>query len=123
MQPIDNGSPFFAVFAFAGLVLAALVMVSQWKIYVKAGQPGWAALIPFYNIYILIKIIEKPMWWFLFIFVPILNFLPYVQLGKKFGKGWGFGVGLILLSFVFFPILAFGDSVYRSSAGADIKEG
>lgn len=123
MQPTDSASPMFGVFALVGLALTVLVMVSQWKIYVKAGQPGWAALVPFYNIYVLIKIIEKPMWWFLLIFVPLLNFLPYIQLGKKFGKGIGFGIGLILLSFVFFPILAFGDAVYQPAAGADTKEG
>jgi hypothetical protein len=127
MQPTDAaaagpGPAFFAVFSLVILAMTALILAAQWKIYVKAGKPGWACLIPFYNIWVLIEIIEKPAWWFLFIFVPILNFLPYIKLAHKFGRSTAFGLGLIFLSFIFFPILGFGDAAYKPDGAAPPQE-
>lgn len=89
----------------------------MWKIFVKAGKPGWAAIIPFYNIYVELEILGQPWWFLLLMFVPLANIviliIIYFGLAKVFGKSMGFGFGLIFLSFVFIPILAFGDARYE----------
>lgn len=98
--------------------LVVLVLVSMWKIFEKAGRQGWEGIIPFYNMYVLLLIIKKPLWWFIMYFIPLVNivfvFLTSIELAKKFGQGTGFGIGLALLSFIFFPILAFGDAQYKA---------
>jgi hypothetical protein len=103
-------------------VLIVFFLIVYWRIYVKAGQPGWASLVPFYNTYVLIvKILEMPSYWFWLLLVPCINlfvaicfiFIQPFKLAEKFGKGAGFGVGLLLLGVVFYPILAFGDARYR----------
>lgn len=108
--------------ALIGLVIAVFMVIALWKIYVKAGEPGWACLIPIYNIIVLMKIIGKPAWWIILFFIPIANFvisiIVYLELAKVFGKGAGFGVGMLLLPFVFFPILGFGDATYTAPTPA-----
>jgi hypothetical protein len=99
------------------------MIIAMWRIYEKAGQPGWAAIIPIYNILVLLKIIGKPGWWFLMFFIPIVNIIfmvwMYNLLSKSFGKSEGFTVGLIFLGFVFFPMLAFGTAEYIGPVGAE----
>jgi hypothetical protein len=89
----------------------------MWKIFVKAGKPGWAAIIPFYNIYVELEILGQPWWFLLLMFVPLANIVISVMiifgLAKVFGKSTGFGFCLLFLSFIFIPILAFGDARYR----------
>ena len=102
------------------LVAIVLSIVGMWKTFEKAGQPGWAAIIPFYNLYIALVIAGKPIWWMaLLILVPVVNLVMAILLGiafaQKFGKGTGFGVGLALLSFIFFPMLGFGDAKYAGA--------
>lgn len=106
-------------FGFVGVVYLAIVVLmiaSLWKVFVKAGKPGWACLIPIYNIVVLLEICGKPMWWIILMFIPIVNIvvmiLLAIALAKSFGKDTIFAVGLILLGFVFYPILAFGDAKY-----------
>ena len=104
------------------LFIAVIYIVAQWKIYEKAGQKGWAALIPIYNIYILLKIIGKPSWWLLLIFfVPFLNIILIIWmtnlLSKSFGKDVLFTLGLIFFGFIFYPILGFSDAKYIGPAG------
>ena len=98
------------------LALAILMIVATWKVFVKAGRPGWAVLIPFYNTYVFLKIAGKPGWWLILFFVPLLNLIvgiiATVAFAQKFGKGGGFTVGLILLPIIFMPILAFGEAQY-----------
>ncbi len=93
-----------------------LMAVSLWKVFAKAGQPGWACLIPIFNVYIILKIAQKPGWWLVLYFIPIVSIIiPVVVLvavARNFGKGLGFGLGLAFLGFIFFPILAFGDDTY-----------
>jgi hypothetical protein len=101
--------------------LFGLVMIAAlWKIFTKAGQPGWAAIIPIYNTIVLLKIAGKPTWWIVLFLIPIVSFvmliLTYVGLANNFGKGGGFAVGLVLLSPVFIPILGFGSAQYRGGA-------
>jgi len=94
----------------------------MWKVFTKAGQPGWACLIPIYNFYIVLKIIGKAGWWLLLMLIPLVNIVIAILvrngLAKSFGKGTGFTVGMILLPFIFVPILGFGDAQYLSSAKA-----
>ena len=107
---------------FVGLAFAIIVIVTLWRIFTKAGEPGWAAIIPFYNAYVLLRITGKPGWWLILFYIPIVNvifaIIVYVELARRFGKGAGFGVGLIFLPFIFFPILAFGSAEYQPAAAA-----
>lgn len=100
------------------LYIAVIVfyILCLWKIFVKAGKPGWAAIIPIYNIIVELEIIGRPWWWLLLMLIPVVNFVIAIiilfDLAKVFGKGTGFGFGLLFLSFIFIPILAFGDAKY-----------
>lgn len=104
------------------LALIILIIASLWKIFSKAGQPGWAAIIPIYNLVVMIQIAGKPVWWIVLFFIPIISIIPAImipiEIAKKFGKGVGFGLGLIFLPFIFYPVLAFGSAQYE---GADEK--
>ena len=104
------------------LAFLALMIYSLWVVFTKAGQPGWAAIIPFYNLYIMLKIANKPGWWLILMFIPIVNLvfmlLLSVALAESFGKGAGFGLGLFFLGFIFFPILAFSDAQYKGAPSA-----
>lgn len=101
---------------FVTLLLAIVSIVSMWFVFTKAGHPGWAALIPFYNVYIMLKIAGKPGWWLLLMLIPLVNLvvsaLMLLGLAENFGKGAGFALGLLLIPIVFLPILAFDDSKY-----------
>jgi hypothetical protein len=107
-------------FALIYLGVIVLIIASFWKVFTKAGQPGWACLIPFYNAYVFCKVAGKPGWWLILMLIPIVNIIIFllVSLGvaEQFGKGAGFGFGLFFLGFIFYPILAFGDSKYGGSA-------
>jgi hypothetical protein len=99
-------------------ILIAVVMVAaMWKVFTKAGKPGWASLIPIYNIIVLLEIAGKPTWWIVLFLIPGVNFIiaivTYIALAERFGKGGGFAAGLILLGPIFFPILGFGGAQYR----------
>jgi hypothetical protein len=112
-----SGSPLSGLI---GAILAVFFIVVMWKIFTKAGQYGWAAIIPFYNWYVLLKIAGRPGWWLILFFIPFVNLIMYivvaVDVAKNFGKGGGFAVGMILLPFIFFPILAFGSATYQGPA-------
>lgn len=105
-------------FTIVWLVLALLIVASLWKVFEKAGEPGWAALIPIYNFIVLLKIAGKPTWWFLLMLIPVVNFIVAIivilSLAKNFGKSAGFGIGLLLLAPVFYPMLAWGDAQYNA---------
>lgn len=110
-------SPFGMI---VGLLIAVVLIVAMWKIFTKAGQPGWASIIPIYNIYIWCKIVGRPAWWIILMLIPFVNFIICIilciDLAKSFGKGAGFGVGLALLGIIFFPILGFGSAQYQGPA-------
>jgi hypothetical protein len=105
--------------ALIQLAVIVLIVVALWKVFLKAGQPGWAAIVPFYNWYILLKVAGKPGWWLILLFIPLVNiviiFLACLGVAENFGKGTGFAVGLFFLGFIFFPILAFSDAQYAVS--------
>jgi uncharacterized protein DUF5684 len=104
------------------VAIFALLVASVWKTFVKAGLPGWGVLVPFYNVYLLVKLAGRPGWWLILLFIPLANVVVDVVLctdiARRFGKGTGFAVGLFFLPFVFFPILAFGDARYSGATTA-----
>lgn len=103
-----------ALFGLLYLAIIIVIIASVWKVYEKAGEPGWACIIPFYNVYILCKFTGVKYWWF--IFIPLLNIylavVTAIALARSFGKDTGFGIGLLFLGFIFYPILGFGDARY-----------
>ncbi|MBL7961637.1 signal peptidase I [bacterium] len=108
------------IIALIYLAIVVLMIASLWIIFTKAGKPGWACLIPIYNIIVLLEIVGKPWWWLLLMLIPIVNIIVLIivvhGLSVCFGKGAGFTAGLILLGFVFYPMLAFGDATYTAPA-------
>ncbi|MDR9488357.1 DUF5684 domain-containing protein [Salibacter sp.] len=105
------------------VVITVLLIVSQWRIYSKANKPGWACLIPIYNIIVLLEIIGKPWWWLLLLLIPIVNIVFAIWmtnlLSKSFGKSEGFTIGLLLLPIIFYPVLGLGDAKYNGPAGTN----
>ena len=109
-----------------GLVIYAalivLIVASMWKLFTKAGKPGWASLIPIYNTIVLIEITGRPLWWFVLLLIPFVNIVFLVilmnDLSKSFGQGIGTTLLLIFLPFIAFPMLAFGSASYVGPAAA-----
>jgi uncharacterized protein DUF5684 len=118
----DQGGGGSAIMSLIYLVIGVIVIAGVWKVFTKAGKPGWAAIIPIYNIYVLLQIVGRPWWWLLLMFIPVVNFvigiIVMIDLAKSFGKGVGFGLGLLFLSFIFYPMLGFGDAQYVGPAAA-----
>lgn len=116
-----------AVGGIVGLLVAVVMVAAMWKVFTKAGQPGWASLVPLYNFLVMLKIIGKPSWYIVLAFVPLANFYLFITLAfgmaKAFGKSTGFGVGLLLLGPVFYPMLAFGDATYQGPDGKSLPPG
>lgn len=105
---------------FSFFLLSVLLLIyafSLWQVFTKAGRPGWHALIPGYNLYVLVKLSGRSGWWTLGFLVPVFSIVArivvFMDLAKKFGREEGFGLGLALFGFIFFPILAFGDAQYE----------
>jgi hypothetical protein len=102
------------------LAIVVLLIAAMWKVFEKAGKPGWAAIVPIYNIVVLCEIAGKPAWWVVLFFIPFVNFivaiLLAISIAKNFGKSGGFAAGLILLPFIFYPMLGFGDARYQPTA-------
>jgi hypothetical protein len=100
-----------------GLAFGVFFIIAMWKIFTKAGKPGWAAIIPLYNIWVMLEIVGRPGWWLLLMLIPgvnlVISIILMVDLAKSFGKGGGFAVGLFLLPYVFFPVLGFGKAQYQ----------
>lgn len=99
------------------LVLTVIMMIAMCRIFAKAGRAWWKALVPIYSLFVFVSIAGKPWWWVLLLMIPLVNFIIFlllnVSLAKKFGQGAGYGIGLALLGFIFFPLLAFGKAEYR----------
>ena len=99
---------------------SVFTIICNWKIFAKAGKPGWASIIPIYNTIVMLEIAELPMWYIALYFVPVANIYAliktYIELAHKFGKSTGFGVGMAFLTPVFAGILAFSkDANYIGS--------
>lgn len=101
-------------------VIYVLLIIAMWKIFTKAGKPGWASIIPIYNIVVMFQIIGLNPWLLLLYLIPVVNFVVAIvfsimqasRLSKAFGKGTGFAFGLFFLNAIFLLILGFGDSKY-----------
>lgn len=107
---------FLAIYYIIVLAILVVMIIAQWKIFVKAGRPGWASIVPFYNWYCLFDIAWGNGWLFLLCFIPcvgtVIWYIAYFKLGKAFGQGTGFGIGMIFLTPIFEMILAFGKAEY-----------
>jgi hypothetical protein len=119
-----EGQPPSPIAIIIGLLIALFLIVAMWKVFTKAGQPGWASIIPIYNIYIWCKIVGRPAWWIILMLIPFVNFIICIilciDLAKSFGKGAGFGLGLAFLAVIFFPILGFGSAQYQGPAAGGL---
>lgn len=116
---------FMLVFFLVWLALVVAMLAGMWKVFVKAGRPGWEAIVPFYNLWILITKVAIRPWWiflvFLAAFIPFVgglialaaSVLISIDVAKNFGRGIGFAIGLALLPFVFYPLLGFGKETFE----------
>lgn len=101
------------------LALYALVVAGWWKIFEKAGEDGWKAIVPIWSFIVLLRIVGREWWWVLLALIPLVGFVIWIivafELARSFGRGAGFAIGLVLLPFVFALILGFGSDTYRGS--------
>jgi hypothetical protein len=113
----------FAAMLIPIIIVWLIVIIGQWKVYAKAGKPGWACIIPIYNLIVLLEIVGKPIWWIFLFIIPCVNIIFLVWtlnlLSKSFGQSEGFTIGLILLGFIFWPILGFGNYQYLGPSAAE----
>jgi hypothetical protein len=103
------------------LLIFVAMIAGMWKVFEKAGKPGWAAIIPIYNIIVLLQIVGKPIWWLILLLIPIVNIVILIliamDLAVCFGKSKGWGIGLLFfLGFIGYPLLGFGDATYKAPA-------
>lgn len=114
---MDNVAGIIGGIVYLGII--GLMIAGFWKVFEKAGEPGWAAIVPIYNVVVLLKISGKPVWWVVLFFIPMVNAIAAILVGiaiaERFGKGSGFGVGLALLSPIFYPILGFSDARFQGA--------
>lgn len=108
------------IVALVPLAIGAISLAGAWLTFEKANRAGWKAIIPIYNLYVMLKIGDNEWWWLLVLFVPIVQlYATYKMLGgvsKAFGKGTGFALGMTFLPFIFFPLLGFGDARYQGGS-------
>ncbi len=102
---------------FIALLLCIIWFVGMWRVFEKAGEPGWAALIPFYNLWVMVRMGGKPWWWFFMFLIPLVNLvfllLLSLAMAKKFDQPVIFGIALFLFPFIFYMIIGFSDMRYR----------
>ncbi|MGH3712045.1 MAG: DUF5684 domain-containing protein [Micromonosporaceae bacterium] len=106
------------------IAIIVLTIAGLWRTFSKAGQPGWAAIIPIYNLYVLLKVIGRPVWWIVLFLIPFVNFIMWIiaaiDLAKSFAKGAGFGILIALLPFIGLPMLGFGSAQYAGPSAATV---
>ena len=102
------------IFMAIWLIACLAIVAGMWKVFTKAGQPGWGVLVPIYNAYLMTKIAQRPAWWLILMLIPFVGLIVHVvmsiDIAKHFGKGTGFGVGMAC--FIFYPVLGFGSAQY-----------
>lgn len=115
---------FALAFIFMGIFLLGIIVfsvITWWKLFEKAGKPGWIAVVPIYSTVVLLEIVGKPTWWIFLLFIPGINLIFGIWtinlLSKSFGKDEGYTIGILLLGIVFLPMLAFGDAQYIGPMG------
>lgn len=125
MNDYSNGTSgmgaFMGFMSFIYFLAIIASIAGMWKIFQKAGEEGWKAIIPIYNLIILLKVIGKPWWWLFLFCIPLVNIYAAVMvcylLAKSFGKDVGFAVGIFFLGFIFIPMLGFGSARYIGPGG------
>ena len=122
-QHDSGGGASAIIFAVIYLGIMVFMIASLWKMFVKAGQPGWAAIVPIYNLIVLVKVAQRPMWYLALVLIPFVGGLVFsillsLGIAKSFGKSGGFAAGLIFLPFVFYPMLGFGSATWQAETGA-----
>ena len=114
---------FYILITIIGLAMAVIIIAAWWKIYQKAGKPGWAVIIPIYNLIVLLEIVGKPVWWLFLYLIPgvnlVISIIVYHELSKSFGKDVAFTIGIVLLGIIFIPILGFGSATYTPPPAED----
>lgn len=112
------------IFLVIWLALVVLIIAGGWKMFAKAGQPGWLFIIPIVNLYFMLKIAGRPGWWLILYLIPIVNLvisiIVAIDLSKAFGRGVGTAIGLIFLPVIFIPILGFGSAAYQGPAPTEV---
>ena len=115
ISPLGAGLGIGVMICYFAVII--LMIAGMWGVFVKAGKPGWAAIIPIYNMIVLLEITGKPIWWFILMLIPLVNIIVYIivliELARRFGKGIGFAIGLLIFPFICFPILGFGSAQYH----------
>ncbi len=105
-----------AIVAVISVLVFLLILFATWRIFSKAGRPGWYALIPIFNVYVMLQIVKKPTWLTLLFFIPYVQLIPQIiisiELGKAFGKSSAFSAIFILILPLGYFIIAFDDSKY-----------
>ena len=98
-----------SVNSIVAFIVGVLTIVGMWRLFARAGEPGWAALVPIYNVIVLLRVANKPAWWIVGLIVPIVNvvvaFLIWRDVAARFGRGTGFAIGLLLLTPIFLLML------------------
>ena len=109
-----------AIFFIIYLAIIVVVIAGMWKVFAKAGKPGWAAIVPIYNTIILLEIVGKPVWWILLCLIPVVNFVVILivlnELSKAFGRGIGTTIALVFA--IGWPVLGFGSAQYKGAPAA-----
>ena len=104
------------------LYIAAIVafVAGLWMVFTKAGEDGWKSIIPIWNVLILLKIVGREWWWIILMLIPIVGFIVWIivalDLAKSYGRGTGFGIGLIIFPYIWTIILGFGSDTYKGPA-------
>jgi hypothetical protein len=118
-RPIEEGPE--SAYNWFYLAFIVLTYVAAWKVYVKAGEEGWKAIIPIWNLFVLMRIVGRPWWWLILMLIPLVGLVIWIivanDLSKSFGRGVGTTLGLIFLSSIFMLILGFGEARYQGPAG------
>lgn len=107
---------------FVYLAIFLVFVAGLWKMFTKAGQPGWAAIVPIYNLVVLLQIVGRPIWWVILLLIPVVNIvisiILWLDTAKSYGRGIGTALGLIFLTPIFVCILGFGSAQYVGPAAA-----
>ena len=118
MHTVAANTFFSGAYSVLYIIFIVLVLIGGWKMFVKAGRPGWGIIIPFYNVYLLCKIGGRPGWWLILFFIPIVNIIMWliVALGiaENFGHGAGYGILVWLFPPIMYLVLGFGGDTYRN---------
>lgn len=121
----DSGAGIVAAFLGAYflfiLIISLISVIGLWKMFEKAGKPGWAAIIPIYNAIVILEITGQPTWWVIMLFIPVVNLIFIIMilnaLSNSFGQGVGTTILFLFFPFIGFPMVGFGSAKYVGPVG------